>query len=396
MAWLYVPGSEASNSDSRSPSPDTEPWLTLSGKASQRPLSWRGWKTRPWIRRLSGLTSPPSTLEHGVASWIASLRASRASRSAAPASSKGSKTTAGSGRSSSASFGMFNPDGSFSKTCLDLFATDSDPSSVDWPRSGSMRNGVCSARTTLEPRTSANGSGCSPDAWTTPTVWEQNESPESFEARRQRNLAKGYNGNGQGVPLDQQTKTWPTPRAITGGGEVGDRKQELGRTESGGGDLQASAQNWPTPCISDAMGSGSRNAENTKAHAGVSLTDMVLTGDSKSRSWPTPDANMWKGGTTGRQGARPDGRIGRDCQLDDASSLPAPLMSMGGDNCLPKDRRLNPLFTEMLMGWPIGWTGSGPAGMELYHFRRLALSSLLRIAPAGWTNYVALDGGTDD
>ena len=34
---------------------------------------------------------------------------------------------------------------------------------------------------------------------------------------------------------------WPTPRTITGGAESAERKQELGRTESGGGDLQSAA-----------------------------------------------------------------------------------------------------------------------------------------------------------
>jgi len=42
---------------------------------------------------------------------------------------------------------------------------------------------------------------------------------------------------------------WPTPRTLTGGPESAERKQELGRTESGGGDLTSlvQAQNWPTP-----------------------------------------------------------------------------------------------------------------------------------------------------
>lgn len=38
-----------------------------------------------------------------------------------------------------------------------------------------------------------------------------------------------------------QAAGWPTPRTITGGPESARRKQELGRTESGGGDLQATA-----------------------------------------------------------------------------------------------------------------------------------------------------------
>ncbi|HRC26790.1 MAG TPA: hypothetical protein PKX87_05100, partial [Alphaproteobacteria bacterium] len=94
MAWLYLPpdaiahgrctaGSgeacsdcpsapepEASTSDSISPTPDIELWVTSSGKPTRRPRSWRGWKTRPWIARLSGTTLPPSTADLGAAWWI--------------------------------------------------------------------------------------------------------------------------------------------------------------------------------------------------------------------------------------------------------------------------------------------------------------------------------------
>ena len=46
---------------------------------------------------------------------------------------------------------------------------------------------------------------------------------------------------------------WPTPRTITGGPESAERKQELGRTESGGGDLQAAAMlaGWVSPTAQD-------------------------------------------------------------------------------------------------------------------------------------------------
>lgn len=72
--WLYVPSAcapELEPSTSESPgSPTYEPWLTLSGKPSQRPFSWRGWRTRPWIRLLSGTTWSPSTAQRGVDAWI--------------------------------------------------------------------------------------------------------------------------------------------------------------------------------------------------------------------------------------------------------------------------------------------------------------------------------------
>lgn len=58
--WLHVPSTflpsvpapVALNSDSMPPSPEPELYVTSSGKPTPRPVSWRGWKTRPWIRNL--------------------------------------------------------------------------------------------------------------------------------------------------------------------------------------------------------------------------------------------------------------------------------------------------------------------------------------------------------
>jgi hypothetical protein len=44
-----------------------------------------------------------------------------------------------------------------------------------------------------------------------------------------------------GDGLSTAAKQWPTPRTITGGAENAERKKELGRENSGGGDLQAAA-----------------------------------------------------------------------------------------------------------------------------------------------------------
>ena len=51
------------------------------------------------------------------------------------------------------------------------------------------------------------------------------------------------------LELVAQATGWPTPRTVTGGAESAERKKELGRTKSGGGDLQAAAMSagWPTP-----------------------------------------------------------------------------------------------------------------------------------------------------
>jgi hypothetical protein len=99
---------------------------------------------------------------------------------------------------------------------------------------------------TPERRTAGSGYSSPRGLLPTPAAGNFNdgESPESWEARRQANLAKKINGNGQGTPL-----------AIA-------------------------VQLLPTPTAGDAKASGSRNLPGSKAHLGVSLTDLVQKGNS--------------------------------------------------------------------------------------------------------------------
>lgn len=144
MAWLYVPGLEASNSVSNSSSArNTELWVTSSGKPMRRLLSCRAWKTRPWIRLLYGTISKPSRAARGAASWISSLRDSRASPPRRRAARKESGILVGYGRMFGESFARFDrKSGSFLKT---LTASSrltgggrSRKFSGKWPRAGAM------------------------------------------------------------------------------------------------------------------------------------------------------------------------------------------------------------------------------------------------------------------
>jgi len=74
---------------------------------------------------------------------------------------------------------------------------------------------------------------------------------------------------------DATSDLWPTPRTITGGGESAERKQELGREDAGGGDLQAAAESWPSPRAEDSESCGN--------HPGAQDS---LSGATKT--WPTP------------------------------------------------------------------------------------------------------------
>lgn len=159
-----------------------------------------------------------------------------------------------------------------------------------------------------------------------------------------------------GTTLMDAIQLWPTPRTITGGGESAERKQELGRTEAGGGDLQAAAEKWPTPNQRDYKGSDLKSR-----HGGASLPHFVETGE----------------------------------RVHTPSSPQVPVISVSGDELSPTDpqtvlrRRLNPAFVCWLMGWPWWWTNPGEinsarSATGSYLFRlRSHLASLL----ARWESF---------
>lgn len=398
----YVPGPEGSNLDLASCSPDIELYATSSGKSSPRPLSWPGWKTRPYIKRLSGTISRPSMAERGVESWISSLRDSLVSRSVQRASNRGPTTSDGSGRSSSDVFATFNPDGSLSRTCLDLFDTDSDPSSVDWPSSGMMINGVCSAQPPLERRISANVSGASPadgTAWTTPAADDTGARSEKY--------AQG------GTPLSMQAgmwaENWPTPRA--------EDSESAGNHPGAVDSLTGAVKLWATPGVHtspDASPNSSRMSDlreqaklwgTPTAHERTHTARDVHHGEqlaNQAETWPTPRAIDANGAAQTAENPTPGQTGGTSLPGACRSSHPALQSSTCGPECSPGHRRLSPPFVEYLMGWPIGWTTHETSGFsdasgahyaptdsalaetEYTRWLRLSRSWLSQIAPAGW------------
>jgi hypothetical protein len=91
--------------------------------------------------------------------------------------------------------------------------------------------------------------------------------------------------------------------------------------------------------------------------------------------WQTPGTDSFRC----RGGDRKD-EMGLDQQARNwEPSHQAQAHSTNGEKPSKSTRRLNPLFVEWLMGWPIGWTGFEPVATGLFQsWRRKHLSVLLR------------------
>jgi hypothetical protein len=168
---------------------------------------------------------------------------------------------------------------------------------------------------------------------------------------------KNQEGVRWGVKLKDATANWPTPRVSSANGpsvgeiSKGDPKHRL----------EVSVVCWPTPNASEHK-SSSRVRENNQDNLG-----------SAARNWPTPAARDYKG-------MDPPGKQNTGKPPSLYLSIPqAPTTTKDGHSCSITCRRLNPLFAEMLMGLPLGWTdASEPLATELFQLWQQSLGYTLQ------------------
>lgn len=200
MAWLYVQGLGEWNSGFELLSEDhIELFVTSSEKPGPQRISWEGWKTRQWIKRLFGTILQPSTAARGVESWISSLRDSRANLGVSPENGRGQQTRGGSGQKLKGSFAKWDRRSSFWKTLSVSAGAGSPEFSETWPLSGSMRNGTCFLLPKSERTTFGGGSFF----WPTPVASDCKKGVMEWDGKRGRGLlgaARGY--------------MWPTPQTV--------------------------------------------------------------------------------------------------------------------------------------------------------------------------------------
>lgn len=375
--WLYLPSTasnsapepECSASPSNSPSKPSESgpclYVTLSGKQSPRPLSWRGWKSRGWVSRLSGTTLEPSTAARGVASWIASVADTRALLFPVRVSGLAKRMKDTFGLESVKSLRKSSRHSVFSRMSQDTLLEDLNESSKTWK---DWITGL--RRDSLVRRKSARPCGMSGSI----------SSPE---------------------------ETWPRTVTITGG-----PNKAIERKRDWKADLQEVSQNWPRPQARDEKNPDPAYSKNyqRKVKAGYTI-DL----NSVAANWSRPQARDWKSGDaspeTLEKNSRPlneaavnwmrpiatahkDGRTSDKTKSKSPNSQTLNEQAVGWTGTIPQTEtigdlgellqvwtppecpRLNARFAEWLMGWPRGLTSFGLSAMEWTRWRRHTLSCI--------------------
>jgi len=284
--------------------------------------------------------------------------------------------------------------------------------SETFPSSGTMRGGQLFAQVTWVPHIAANGSSswptpCARDEkgpytnhrqggrdlsseitkWPTPIASDAN-GPRAEDGKRSTGLntqalrewptptAHGLGGNtdrdgkkrhGQDstVTLTEAVRSWPTPRAADGDSGM----EHFFRGSENPTLLGAVREHWPTPTAGDGKSAGSRNLPGSAAHAGVSLTDAVIHGGSRTpRAWPTPRAEDSE--SSGAHRGVPDTLTSAVRSWPTPSATPYGRQKTGSAGAAVRPSletqarktgmQLNPTWVEALMGFPCGWTDGLP------------------------------------
>ena len=210
--------------------------------------------------------------------------------------------------------------GSFVKYDLDLCSWkthqcsllgDLDEFLETWPQWGLMRNGECWEQRTLERHIRGTGFGLSPNG------------VDSFHTPNTTGLDGGSNSR---KALKKRTEKWPTPTAS--------------QARSEGMIFQ----------MRKMVEAGTTSLEEAEAMIGGSLTPKRM------EKWPTPVCQDSRHATT--RHLNPKNHYWKSNLGEVVMSLEAP--NIGG--------RLNPTWTEWLMGWPLEWTDLKPSATDKFHF----------------------------
>jgi hypothetical protein len=156
-------------------------WATVSGTASPRLVSWRGWKNRPWIRPLFGAATCETWTPDLLPAKSISTQGDTPVRLSATAAQGGEKPTSATfGPSSGTTFASYDPPSHSLRMSEDTFPWGSSKSSATLPLTGTMCAGLLSAhQRPQELHTYGNASSSSAAIWATPTArdWKDGANP---------------------------------------------------------------------------------------------------------------------------------------------------------------------------------------------------------------------------
>jgi hypothetical protein len=159
--------------------------------------------------------------------------------------------------------------------------------------------------------------------------------------------------------LEQFSETWPR-WGLMRDGECWEQQMSAHRineTESGSG------LTYPTPTASMMPCEGTVrimrkvwiNGEITLEEASAIAGRDVRKAQGKVKEWPTPDANC------GQRGTQPEWTPKRKSGQPAQYTINQAVRDKEGT-----PGKLNPMWVEWLMGWPLGWTDLKPLEMDKY------------------------------
>lgn len=299
----------------------------------------RAWKMKPWMRRLSGLTLKPSIQIRGVAAWISSLQDILASHSPSPEPNAQKKTRATSGHSYGKSFEPSNPEYVSSKTSHIIYDWGLNKSTMTYDQWVTALRRVCLQRKKSVRRIAANAFSSWPTVTATDASVSSARPPEKMIRKDGRNVLR--------TPSLAETVMQPEGFPYT--------KQDL-QARKAGKDYQTAKVQWPTP--------RAQEPGSTSASHGSGLAETA-------KAWPTPMARDWKDSPGMKD--RDTGQISLPNMAFRSGHQDQESVSNGDMSQM----RLNPLFTEWLMGWPIGWTDFAPVETAWCHWWQRMHSELL-------------------
>ena len=344
-----------------------ELFVTLSGKATQRPYSWRGWQTRPWMKLLSGVTLQPSTAASGMELWKQFVSAFHVPTSVLQANKKESRKGRDRGCSLKPAelFAKYDQGIFLSKTSQDSFLTDSCQSySESFPKWGSMRSGECFQQ----------------EMWVAP-ILEKESSSSRWITPRLVNARGSKKRREQG----SNESVWRTPSASDPVGGVKDlNNDKYKNAEAPKIKLRDQSASWPTPVRRD---SGSHTiTKNYPDGFNVNLVNAAIT-------WPTPSATEVRQGVQDRSRGKKGSQeslttiVLKEFECNNPTGPSAPVKKNNGSDSSksapispqPLKKRLNPKFVEHLMGMPPGWSLPIPIDQNVFKRWETESAHLLRL-----------------